>query len=171
MSLSSMSIHTSTLTASLAERIATFREGGVDVDVDLTIVGQIVLFFVLLLILKPLLFNPMLQLFKEREKRIDGAKAQARHNDVEAANVESKYTAEMAFANAEGAKKYEALRLEGVKRETEILSAVRATSGKTIEDGRKRIDGDMATARKALDAEANQLARAVASQVLGREIV
>jgi len=166
MSLFSMSMNTSTL----AEHAAAIREGGVDVDIDLTIVGQIVLFFVLLLILKPLLFNPMLQLFKEREKRIEGAKAQARHNDEEAAKVEGKYTSQMAEANAEGAKKFEALRLEGVKRENEILSTVRNSTGKVIEDGRRRIQADVATARQALDTEANQLARAVASQVLGREL-
>lgn len=166
MSLFSMSMNTSTL----AEHAVALREGGVDVDIDLTIVAQIVLFFVLLLILKPLLFNPMLQLFKEREKRIDGAKAEARHNDEEAANVEGKYTAQMAEANAEGAKKFEAMLLEGVKRENEILNTVRASSGKVIEDGRRRIQSEVATARQALDTEANQLARAVASQVLGREI-
>ena len=63
-----------------------------------------------------------------------------------------------------------ALRLEGVKRENEILSTVRNSTGKVIEDGRRRIQADVATARQALDTEANQLARAVASQVLGREL-
>ena len=48
--------------------------GGIDVDVDLTVFGQVALFLVLMLVLKPLLFDPLLKLFEEREKRIEGAR-------------------------------------------------------------------------------------------------
>ena len=46
------------------------NEGAVNVDFDLTVVGQIVLFVTLMLVLKPWLFDPMLKLFEEREKRV-----------------------------------------------------------------------------------------------------
>ena len=40
-----------------------------------------------------MLFDPMLKLFEEREKRIDGAKVQARHIDEKSAGALTKYEA------------------------------------------------------------------------------
>ena len=101
------------------------------VDLDVTLVGQVVLFLVLLLVvLKPLLFEPMLKLFEEREKRIEGAKLQARKMDEASAGALSKYEAEMKKARAageRGARQAPGPGREG--RESEILGEVRkATS-------------------------------------------
>ena len=100
-------------------------EGGVDVDVDLTVVGQVVLIVVLLLVLKPVLFDPMLRLFEEREKRIDGAKKSARQIDKKSAEAEAEFEAAMFKAQAEGNAVRERLRNEGVKAENEVLAKVR----------------------------------------------
>ena len=76
--------------------------GGVVVDLDVTVVGQVVLFLILLVVLKPLLFEPMLKLFEERENRIEGAKLQARKMDEASAGALSKYEAEMHKARTAG---------------------------------------------------------------------
>ena len=47
----------------------------------------VALFLILLIVLKPLLFDPLLQLFEEREKRIEGAKLTARRIDEESATA------------------------------------------------------------------------------------
>ena len=52
--------------------------GAVNIDFDLTFVGQMVIFAALILVLEPLVYDPVLGLFEEREKRTDGAKASAR---------------------------------------------------------------------------------------------
>src|ERR1700691_2998396 len=76
--------------------------GGVVVDLDITVIGRAFLFLVLLVVLKPLLFEPMLKLFEEREKRIEGAKLQARKMDEASAGALTKYEAEMQRARAVG---------------------------------------------------------------------
>src|ERR1700690_3431373 len=76
--------------------------GGVVVDLDVTLVGQVVLLLVLLVVLKPLLFEPMLKLFEEREKRTEGAKLQAGKMDEAPAGALSKYEGEMQKARAAG---------------------------------------------------------------------
>src|SRR6266568_1351766 len=68
--------------------------GGVEVDFDLTVVGQIVLFLFLFIVLKPMLFDPMLHLFEERERRIDGAKLLARKIDEKSAGALTTYETE-----------------------------------------------------------------------------
>src|ERR1700722_4943322 len=87
--------------------------GGVVVDLDVTLVGQVVLILFLLAVMKPLLFDPMLKLFEEREKRIDGAKVQARRMDEASAGALTKYESEMQRARAAGNAERDKLRAEG----------------------------------------------------------
>ena len=54
--------------------------GGVNLDFDATLFVQVGFIIVLWLVLKPVLFDPMLKLFEEREKRIEGAIKKARRN-------------------------------------------------------------------------------------------
>ncbi len=156
--------------ASLVSQAGHREGGGVEVDFDLTALGQVVLFLVLLVVLKPLLFDPMLRLFEERERRIDGAKLLARKIDEKSAGAQTKYEVEMQKARTAANAEREALRSEGVKAENEILARVRATTAKTLEEGRRRLQTEMGSARGALQAESATLAKELAGRVLGREV-
>lgn len=142
----------------------------IDVDVNLTFVVQLVLFVGLTLILKPILFDPMLKLFEEREKRIDGAKLQARKIDEKSATALAKYEGEMAKARAAAAAERDTIRAEALKREQEILAETRAATTKVLDDGKRAAHAEADRARAALKAEAAQMARDLASRVLGREV-
>jgi F-type H+-transporting ATPase subunit b len=145
-------------------------EGGVEVDFDLTLVGQIVLFLILFVVLKPLLFDPMLHLFEERERRIDGAKVLARKIDEKSASAQTTYETEMAKARAAANAERDTIRNDGLKQEAEILARVRASTAKLIEDGRQKMQAEVASARAGLQNESAPLARELATRVLGREV-
>lgn len=159
-------------TSSILNASAAFQSegGGVTVDLDASLVVQIVLFVVLLVVLKPVLFDPMLKLFEEREKRIEGAAAEAREEDKRSAKALSKYEAALAKAREAGNAERDALRSQGQKKEAERLAEVRAAATKTIEQGRAAIAGEAKTARAELAVQANVLGQAIASRVLGREV-
>src|SRR5258706_726060 len=140
--------------------------GGVEVDFDLTVVGQIVLFVFLFIVLKPMLFDPMLHLFEERERRIDGAKLLARKIDEKSASALTTYETEMAKARTAANAEREKLRNEGLKTEGEILARVRASTAKVLEEGRKQMQGELAKAREGLKNESAPLARELAARVL-----
>ena len=144
--------------------------GGVVVDLDITVVGQVILFLVLFVALKPMLFDPMLKLFEEREKRIDGAKLQSRKMDEASAGALTKYEAEMQRARAVGNAERDKLRALGTKEENEILGKVRASTTATLDDGRKRLAVEVSEVRKALQGQSVSLGREVASRVLGHEV-
>ncbi len=144
--------------------------GGVVVDLDVTVLGQVVLFLVLLAVLKPLLFEPMLKLFEEREKRIEGAKLQARKMDEASAGALTKYDAEMQTARAAGNAEREKLRAEGAKEEGEILGEVRKSTTATLEEGRKRLATEVGEVRRALRGQSAGLGRELAARVLGHEV-
>ena len=159
---------TTGLTSSLAGALAS--EGAVNVDADGTIIVHIALFLVLLFALKPLLFDPLMKLFEEREKRTMGTKEAARKEDARSAKAKSTYDAELAKARAEGNVEREKLRAAGLKREAELLATVRAEAAKTLEEGRAKVSADAQAAREGLERDAANLAREVASRVLGREV-
>jgi F-type H+-transporting ATPase subunit b len=145
-------------------------EGGVTVDFDATILVQIALIVVLLVFLKPLLFDPLMKLFEEREKKIDGAKLQARRMDEKSANALGEYEEAMAKARASAGGERERLKAEGTAHEAEILEAVRKKTEKSMEEGRRKIEVDLAAARAELKRDADALARDVATRILGREV-
>jgi F-type H+-transporting ATPase subunit b len=140
------------------------------VDFDATFIVQLVLFVGLTVFLKPLLFDPILKLFEERERRIDGAKLQARKIDEKSSAALAQYEGAMAKARASAGADRERLRAEGVKREQEILAQVRASTNQVIDAGKQKAKVEAERARAALKAEAPALARHVAARVLGREV-
>lgn len=142
----------------------------INVDVDLTFVVQLVLFVGLTLVLKPVLFDPMLKLFEERERRIDGAKRAARKLDDKSATALDRYDAELGKARAAATVERDKIRAEGLKREQEVLAAVRTVTAKALDDGRRAARAEADRVRADLKKDAAVLARDLAKRVLGREV-
>jgi F-type H+-transporting ATPase subunit b len=151
----------------LARKVA---GGGVEVDFDLTILGQIGLFLVLFISLKPLLFDPMLKLFEERERKIEGSRKKARQIDDQSAGALAEYEAAMTRARAEGNAQRERLRGEGVAQETALLSMVRLETMRQTEDGKQAALAELAKVRGTLKLQVPEMARDLAKRVLGREV-
>ena len=154
----------------LTDTAGALAEGPVNVDLDLTFVVQIGFFVVLMLVLKPVLFDPMMRLFEEREKRIEGTRHEATKEDERSAKALAKYEGILTKAREAGAAERDTLRAEGLKREAELMNQVRAESAATLEKGRKEIGVESGTARTELRADARALGRDMASRVLGREV-
>jgi|ERR1019366_84258 F-type H+-transporting ATPase subunit b len=158
------------LLASLDDGLLAAAPQAISVDFDATFLVQFVLFAALTLVLKPLLFDPMLKLFEERERRIDGAKMQARKIDERSASALAKYETEMAKARATANAEREKIRAEAVRKEQEILGTVRAAAAQTLEDGKKSALAEAERVRATLKAQSGALARDLAGRVLGREV-
>jgi F-type H+-transporting ATPase subunit b len=156
--------------ADFASQLTSAAGGAVDVDFDGTVFVMVGLFILLWAVLKPLLFDPMLHLFEERERRIDGAKLLARKIDERSASALGEYESEMQKARATATAEQEKLRNEGLKREAEILAQVRTSTATTLEASRKELKDEVDKARKALEAEMGGLATEFASRALGREV-
>jgi F-type H+-transporting ATPase subunit b len=165
-----MSIVNVTDLASVLSGAKGAAEGGVEVDFDLTVLFMVGIFVILWVALKPLLFDPMLKLFEERERRIDGAKLLARKIDEKSAGALTQYENEMQKGRMSATAEREKLRAEGLKHEAEILARVRAATSKTLEEGRKQMQGEMAKAKAGLEAEMPGIAADFASRALGREV-
>jgi len=144
--------------------------GGVNLDFDLTFLIQMVAFAALIIILKPLLFEPLMKLFEERERRTEGAKVVARKMDEKAGDLLQRYEAELEAVRRAASEEREKLRAEGQRLEAQILAEGRAEVAKLIEQGRAKLDVDRRALRTELSTKTGEIARDIASRVLGREV-
>ena len=144
--------------------------GGVNIDFDLTFVAQMVVFAGLVVILKPLLFDPVLKIFEQRELYTEGRKAEARELQEEAGTLLRKYERELERVNQVAAAERERLRAETSKLEAEILGEARVATTRIIDEGRRKIESEVNAIRFQLGRESERVAREIAARVLGREV-
>ena len=144
--------------------------GAVNIDFDLTFIGQMVIFAVLILVLKPLVYDPVLGLFEEREKRTDGAKADARQMQEKAGELLRKYEHELDKVHQVVATERDRIRAETARLEADQMAEARRHATKIIDEGRERIAEEVHAARFELGRNAERLARDIAATVLGREV-
>ena len=153
-----------------SSNVVSSAAGGVNLDFDATLFVQVGFIIVLWLVLKPVLFDPMLKLFEEREKRIEGAIKRARKIDEESAEAMTSYNEQVAKARAEGAAEREKLRAEGLRKESDLLTKVRTETQKKVDGARTQMQKDVAGVRANLEPQTRELAKDFAKRVLGREV-
>jgi F-type H+-transporting ATPase subunit b len=141
----------------------------IELDFNNIVVFQIVIFVALILILKPLLFDPMLKVFALREERTEGARDAARELDEQAGELLTRYEAELTRVNQAAAEERDRLRAETVKLEAQILNEARGAAAKIVEEGRRKIDTEVNAIRFELGKQSERLASDIATRVLGRE--
>jgi F-type H+-transporting ATPase subunit b len=139
-------------------------------DFDLTFVLMMVVFAALIVVLKPLLFEPVLRVFEEREKRTEGARDSARAMQEEAGALLSRYEKELAKVHEVARQERDRIRAETAKLEAEMMAQARETSNRILEEGRKRADQERRQIEFSLGRESERLARNVAEAVLGRSL-
>ena len=142
--------------------------GGVPLDFDRTVLLQIVVFAVLIVVLKPLLFDPVLKVFSLREERTEGAKATARELQEKAGELLQRYEKELVRVQEVAANERDLLRSETAKLEAEILREARDVTSRIVEDGRRKIETEVNAIRIAVGAESEKVAQMIVDRVVGQ---
>jgi F-type H+-transporting ATPase subunit b len=142
----------------------------VTVDFDKSVLIQMALFSILIVLLKPLLLDPMLRVFSLREERTEGAKGEARSMQERAADILSKYEGEVAKVRAEATTQRDTLRKETAQLEAQILADARKSAESIVTDGRAQMTETIAALETDLEKMSRDLAKNIAGQVIGREI-
>ena len=141
----------------------------IDLDFNNVVVFQAVIFVFLIVVLKPLLFDPMLKVFGLREERTEGARETARELEERAGELLTRYEAELTRVNQAAAEERDRLRAEATKLEAQILKEAREAAAKIVEEGRRRIETEVNSIRFDLGKQSERLASDIATRVLGRE--
>jgi F-type H+-transporting ATPase subunit b len=140
------------------------------IDLDSTILLQLVIFVVTALVLSRYLFRPYLAVKAARTAGIEGARDEAQRMDDEARARLQDY--EQAFAQARTRASGERAKLQGeaVGRERDITDAARRATSAALEEARRKLDADALQTRKQLEPRAQEIARSIAHKILGREV-
>lgn len=144
--------------------------GAVNIDLDLTAVAHLVLFCFFVVIMKPLIFDPLMRVFEERERRTTGAIDKAREMDEKALELKAEYDDKLDDVRREAAVDRDQLRAKTTKLESELLDAARGKAGAHLDTGMSKIHGEADAIRKQLTAQRPELASEIASRVLGRRV-
>ncbi len=140
------------------------------ISIDFSLVVQIVLFLILWSILRRVLFGPMGRLMAERERRTEGAHAEARSMVEEGRELQAQYDAAIAKARAEGEVIKSEIREEALRVRNVILSQGRDVATRKIQEIKEEVRKEMEAARRVASTNADALAQQMAEKVLGRKL-
>ena len=140
------------------------------IDIDLTVVVQFALFLVLFFVANRLLFQPYLQLRERRKAGIEGARAEAERMTAEADARLADYEKRLAMARDRAGEEGRKVRLEAATHEREVTDRARASAQQAIDEAQAAMRRETEAARAQLLPQADALARAIGSKLLGREV-
>lgn len=140
------------------------------IDFDLTFVLQMALFAGLIVVLKPLLFDPLLKVFEAREQLTEGAKDSARAMQEEAGELLKRYQHELLNVHEVARAEREKVRAETAQLEAEMMTQARQSANRILEEGRAQIREELGRVGPELDREIERLGGAIAERVVGRSL-
>jgi F-type H+-transporting ATPase subunit b len=140
------------------------------INLDLSLVVEIVLFLVFWAIMSRVLFAPVARLMEERERRTDGTQVQAQAMLEEGKRLQEQYEAEIAKARAEGEAIKGQIRGEAARARDLIMAQGHEAATQRTQSMRAEIRRELESARQTIIGQAESLAQDIAEKVLGRKV-
>lgn len=140
------------------------------IDVDGTVVVQLVLFLILFVIANRYLFQPYLALRERRKAGIDGARAEAERMTAEADAKLASYEKQLAIARERANEEGRKVRHQAAADERKVTDEARAQVQTEIDQAQAKMRRETEQARAQLLPQAEALAKAMTQKLLGREV-
>ncbi len=139
-------------------------------ELNITILVQLAMFIGLFVWLSNVILYPLLDLFQERENRIEGAAKLA--TDLRASADESAgiIDEKLTEARQDARKILAGLREEGQKTESHLIDSARTEAAAKLEEARGQLAQSSEAVRQTLDTRADELAEEIVQKILGRTI-
>ena len=119
-------------------------------------------------LLNSLVFQPILRVIDDRTTAVRGAKELADSAAQKATAAAAEYDRTLNTARAEVYRQMDDMRKSALDKRAELLAATRATVEQELKGAAARVQQESNEARAALDRDADTLANAIVSRVLGR---
>jgi F-type H+-transporting ATPase subunit b len=140
------------------------------VDIDKSLLLQMVNFLFLLWILNIILYRPIRRILAERKQRIDGFIQDIKRLGQQIEDQKSEIADLTNLARKKGFEEKEALKQEGQKEQERLLAEINAQMEAKISEVKSQIAGDITAARKTLQSQIETFARELATKILGRQV-
>lgn len=140
------------------------------VNIDSTLIIQMINFLVLLWILNRFILKPVLDIMDERRGRIQKDEGEAQSLKDQASEKWEAYQRQLQEAKIEANLEKERIKGEGIEAERKLLEEIRAETAQVVEEARERISEETSRARELLRAQAEVLAEEIGEKILGRSL-
>jgi len=140
------------------------------IELNFTLVIQLVIVLSLMAILTQILFKPFLKVLQERRNRIEGAEKKAKDLQQQAEQLIERYREAIASGQAQGAGIRDEIRRTSLAEETEILQKAMDQANRLIQEVKARIAEEARAARTDLRLQAQNLSREITEKILGRSV-
>ncbi|HDZ91359.1 MAG: hypothetical protein JRJ09_02470 [Deltaproteobacteria bacterium] len=139
-------------------------------DINSTLLIQIVNFLVLLFVLNLILFRPIRRVLAEREKEMNSRQKTIDEFQTRAQENEKGIEEGIVKARKEGYAEKEALKAQGLEEEKNILQEAGAGVEKKLGAAKKEMEAKIAATREALEAQIASFSEELAQKILGRSV-
>lgn len=146
------------------------EEGGGLINLDKSLLVQMVNFLILLLILWRLLYRPLLAKMHERTQAIQRSLEEAQAARAEIARQQEENTARLRQAHAEAASIRERALKDAGEEQKRLVEAARGEAQRLVDSAKAQLDADIRRARDDLRREVAELATAVAEKLLRKSL-
>ncbi len=137
-------------------------------DLLVKAIPTILLFIVLTLYLKAVLFKPLAKIFEERRKATEGVRELAQRAFEAAEQKSSEFERALQMARAELHQEHEALRRRWVEEQEQEIAKARAEADRQIEEAKQQIAQEAESAQAELNANVELLGKQIVSSLLRR---
>lgn len=141
------------------------------IDINVSFLFQLGLFWLVIIILNTIFFNPMLRYLDYRKQLIVGRKEEAEKILQDIADKEKYYNDTIMDAKEKGLVYKNTLREEYIQKQKEIMDAQQRSLEEEFTKQKNALMGEADTIRKDMPKIAENLAKAMAEKVIGRELL
>lgn len=136
------------------------------INIDITLLLNLGLWFVLFFFLKSTFWGPVMDLIEAREKGTEGARAEAATLEARARKLREQVDERLRAARADASRERESLRQAGNKAEAEVLGTVRGEVSTLVEGERAALAARKAELRRDVLSSVPALASDIARKAL-----
>ncbi len=140
-------------------------------SLDISLLYQIIGFFVLLFILNRFLFRPLQKVMDERERMTSGTLKSAEEIEKQVAEGRISYEQQLQQARIKGAEARQQLKQEALDKEKHLLEAAGKEASREIALMREQIEAEKEEALEKLEPETRSIAQKIASRLLERKVI
>src|SRR5262249_32530474 len=137
---------------------------------DSTFLVQMLVFAVLFFVLRRWWFEPVLWVIEERQRRSEGAVAEARAMEAEVVRLRAEHEAALVETRARARQEFEDMLRRAETEQVRIVDEATAEAQRALAGGRGGLADEVAEARKGLEAQVQSISRDVARMILGRAV-
>jgi F-type H+-transporting ATPase subunit b len=140
------------------------------INIDGTLFINVLLWIVLFVMLRGLLWKPMLRLIAAREAGMQGSRETARDLELDAQKKRVEFEDAQRKARSAATEERDRIRGEGSRTEAQLLADARREVNEMVDKQRAEINAQREQLRTEIRATVPALAGDIASKVLGREV-